>query len=274
MNKDSFLGSAGLTLVEVLLSIALLGAFAMPVASMFLVANKVGAYSRFGMEASAIAGRIIEGMGPADLLPPTNPEGVALTQQEYSKYNIDKTVYSVNKTISVELSDNLTGSSGPTPTSSDMYMLTIDTSVSGEISFPGYSIPNMTYIPSVDTPAVFSIVINNSDVIINNSVFIPQNFGFFCVIGSENNLEINLTNSSSTDLTIYTTNVPQDSPMVVNAISDLSEWTEYDNLQYGVFYPTGAVCLAKIKIDVTDISTGKVYETIAEKPAYSFSVSS
>ena len=130
------------------------------------------------------------------------------------------------------------------------------------------NIPRYVYLG--ENPSITVSV--NDDFVDIGTTHITGTFGYFCVISGQETLTLNFENHSSSQKSLYITDEPPPiiRNVVVNPIPSPSPWNVFDNLQYGTTYPLSSISLADIKINVKHLKTGLTYETVVQKPVYSF----
>ena len=268
MNRNIY-SNSGFTLVEVLIAIAILGVFIIPISGMFTTSLKVSESSRISIEAYSIANKVIEGMSDDEICIPS--DNSPISANEYAKYNI-KSEYDVKR--SIQISQNATmGSFIDLKTlNTNGTLLTIDASVDGKLDFTNGLLGQLTYSPAFSpNVAGLTISFDNSTVKNGNTIIANKKFDYVLIIGGNSNLKLTLENTSNVNKTLYLSNIKQGGTFSINTVVTSSgQWISYDNLSTTEANSAGSVATANITMSVRHIPTDKEYSTTTERVFYKY----
>jgi len=254
----------GSSLVEVLIAIAVLGVFIIPISGMFISSLKTSENSNASVEAYSIANRIIEGIGEDEIYTPY--ESIEFSDEEYTRFGIRKNAYQVKKTI--EISEN---SAMDSFQSNGEEVLVIDTSVDGEINFLNALMQKITYTPSSTETVTITMKFDDMSVKNGNVIIYDKNFDYVKVIGGNSNLKLVLENYSATDKTLYLLDMPLNSNFSIEMIAkSKARWINYDNLQSTEKNGAGNVAIANLIITVKHIPSNTDYVVESKKVFYRY----
>ena len=268
MNRLIF-NRAGFSLVEVLIAIAILGVFIIPVSGMLTSSLKVSESSRASIEAYAIANKVIEAMGNDELF--LESQNAPLSASEYQKHGI-KNIYEVTRTVAIEKNDIMDSFADLAHLEANNTLLIIDASVEGRLDFPNISAPPLTYSPEFKPDvARVHIRFDNSSVKSGETNIAIQNFDHVKVIGGDANLILTLENSTSDDKALYVSNLKTDGAFSINTVVTSSgNWTSYDNMASAEANRAGSVATANITISVRHKPTDRKFTVTTKRVFYKY----
>lgn len=268
MNRD-ICAKAGFTLVEVLIAIAVLGIFVIPISSMFITSLRVSESSRISIEAYAVANKVIEGMSDDEICIPS--DNSPISTDEYIKYNI-KSEYDVRRSINITPNNAMGSFVDLKALNANGTLLTIDASVDGKIVFTNAMLGALTYTSALSPDvAGLTISFDNSTVKNGNTIIENSSFDNILIIGGNSRLKLTLENASKTNKTLYLSNVTKDGTFSINTVVTSSgQWTSYDNLSSTGANSPGSVATASIKMSVRHIPTNTEYTTTTDRVFYKY----
>lgn len=267
-------GESGFTLVEVLVALAILAVFAIPIMGMFASSLSASKTSFSSTQAYTSANKIIEDMNDNQLF--TNCTDVLIDDSEYSKYNINKNDFEVRKTVRPPTENNETVmESGIEPMELDEHkmLLTIDASIEGQLSFPDSARPTVYLDFGVTEKRIkFADALDSSDESDDDAILINDpDIYYIKIIYGESDFRLILDNKYDTDKVLYLINNYEQTDFKVDTIaSSKGEWRIYEKSQDMSIDPSGSVSEAIITIKVTDRHTKREYSVTSSRVFYKY----
>jgi|GEM_PF-2436928 len=268
--------NSGFSLVEVLVAIALLGIFVLPVTGMFTASLRASESSRISAEAYSIANRVIESMDESEMCIPCQNE--ALSPDDYTLYDINSD-YEVKKSITITDNAKMESFADLEKLSENGELLVVDASEDGTIKLTNAIVSQVYYEPAfAPDKAEVSIIFEDDKITYNNTtsantLIAQRNLDNVKVIGGSSNLNLILNNLSSSDKNLYAVNAPSNSLFSYKTVvSSPAKWELYDNFDEGDKNETGNVAEADITISVRHISTDKEYSVNTKRVVYKYEI--
>ncbi|OQB15540.1 MAG: hypothetical protein BWY15_00252 [Firmicutes bacterium ADurb.Bin193] len=259
----------GFTLVEVLIAIAVLGVFVVPITGMFISSVKGGETSGTAIEGYAIANRIIEAMSDEEIAVPRVNEPIL--ESEYVLYNISK-AFEVKRTVEIIEGDVMESFGDLQKLEADGLLFTIDAGTDGVLVFTNALVDQLNYPVSIPPDKTEIVIEFKPEGIITGSTTLADvDFRHIRVIGGQGNVKLILQNKAANDKTVYITDVEQGGPVSVEMSAESpGVWTIYNNMVGGEDNRTGSVATSDITISVRHIATNKEYKVNSKRVFYRY----